>query len=250
MKIEEPKKVNREAKKWEDHMAKKKAGAAKGGDTEIIPGKKRAAEPAKTAQKTAAKGPMKGEMKIEAHAHGHGGHDHSHEGHGHAKAVKKEDKDEAKKEAGAAAKKGEKAEKKEKAPKKSRKVILKKSDAVKELSAKVLAQNGLPVFRGRFGKRNIRRKSKAKWNVWRVPRGIDVKKVMSDGYMPRIGFSTPREIRGLHPSGYRETPVRAIAELADVPKGNAVRIYGNLGRRKKAALVGKAIENGVKVLNP
>jgi len=254
MKIEEPKKPNREAGKWEEHMNKKK-GPSAGSESEITPAKKKpAAEP--VAAKTEAKAaPAQTQSAKAGQAHSHEGHDHSHEGHDHAghtheakpqakaadKTVKAADV-----KAHTAAGKGVK----KKAEKKSRKVHMKKSEDVSLLRGMVLTKAGTPVFRGRFGKRNIRRKSIAKWNVWRVPRGIDVKKSMADGYMPHIGFATPRKIRNVHPSGYREFRVKTLQELSTVPKGHAVRVISGLGRKKKIELVDKAIEMGVKVLNP
>ncbi|MCR4368416.1 MAG: hypothetical protein NUV67_00750 [archaeon] len=179
----------------------------------------------------------------------------------HAKAEKTAVKAKApKKEAAAEEKKGTKAQekkaaapKKEKKEKKSRKVILKKAKATvlqRALRAKVLGKNAHPVFRGRFGKRSVRKKSKAKWDKWRVPRGIDVKHVASDGFNPREGYRTPRAIRDIHPSGYREVLVRHIGELKAIKEGHAVRVISGIGRKKKIDIVDKAIEKGIKVLNP
>ncbi|HLC92548.1 MAG TPA: eL32 family ribosomal protein [archaeon] len=257
MKIETPKKPNKEAAKWEEHMNKKTHTAAKGPDAEIIPAKKKeSVAPAKgnvevMAKKEAPKAEVK-QAAATAKPQAHTGQDHTHaDGTYHAHAHEQpEVKKAAVSETKAAAKETKPAVKKEKVPKKSRKVILKKSKDASELVLKVRLKAGTPTFRGRFGKRNIRRKSIPKWNVWRVPRGIDVKKSMADGYMPRVGFATPREIRHVHPSGYRESSVKTMNELLAVPKGNAIRIVAGLGRKKKIGIVDKAIEMGVKVLNP
>ncbi len=84
---------------------------------------------------------------------------------------------------------------------KSRKVKVKKTKEVIAMRNKVLGKTAHPIFRGRFGNREIRRKSKEKWDKWRVPRGGDVKHEMNEGYMPKEGYRTPRAIRGVHPSG-------------------------------------------------
>ncbi len=72
MKIETPKKPNKEASKWEEHMAKKAKGATKG-EADIIPAKKKpSVAPAKgkvqveAPAKAAAKAGIKKETKAEA----------------------------------------------------------------------------------------------------------------------------------------------------------------------------------------
>lgn len=152
-----------------------------------------------------------------------------------------------KKEAGKEEKKEKPVKKKEK---KNRKVSVKKTKEVEELQKEIKAKKDLPTFRGRFGKRNIRKKSKAKWDKWRVPRGIDVSHVVSDGFDPKEGYRTPRSVRDVHPSGYKEFVVRTEKEIEKIPKNHAIRIVAGLGRKKKLAIVDKAIEKGVKVLNP
>src|SRR3989344_4755844 len=104
MKIETPKKPNKESQKWEEHMSKK--GAASGGsEAEITPAKKKhAVEPSKGKVEV---------MKESTKEHAKDAHA------GHAHSEKKEAKAEAKKAAVPA--------KKSKEPKKSLKVIMKKS---------------------------------------------------------------------------------------------------------------------------
>ncbi len=137
-----------------------------------------------------------------------------------------------------------------KAEKKSRKVIVKRTPEVLALRRKVFAKAGLPVFRGRFGKRSIRKKANAKWDRWRFPRGLDVNHELSEGFNPRAGYGTDVSVRHVHPSGYREAHVRAMAELGAVQKGHAVRFASGIGRKKKIAMVDMAIEKGLRVLNP
>ncbi|MFH1390698.1 MAG: eL32 family ribosomal protein [Candidatus Diapherotrites archaeon] len=141
-------------------------------------------------------------------------------------------------------------EAKPKKVKKSRKVQIKTDAAVAKTRRKVNQKQGTPTFRGRFGKRSLRKKSNPKWNKWRFPRGIDVKHEMCDGYTPKEGFRTPKEIRDIHPSGYREFNVKTIQEINNVPDKHAIRVASGLGRKKKLAIVDKAIEKGIKVLNP
>jgi len=52
---------------------------------------------------------------------------------------------------------------------------------------------------------------------WRRPRGLDSKmRLKRKGWpaSPNIGYRSPKELRGLHPSGYREILVRNLSDLA------------------------------------
>src|SRR3989344_3065623 len=265
------KKTGKEAANWQDHIEKKTKGAKAKSETEISrpqkkqsvkPLEKKAAEPkAPAKEKHAAQTADNAHKDTHAHDHADHSHDHAHEhtDHSHADHIHAEHKDstkeqkEEKKEVAKATvqkttEKKETAKPKEKKVKaKSRKVVVKKSTGVLENRDIVLHKMGHPTFRGRFGKRNIRKKSIAKWNRWRVPRGIDVKRVISDGYMPRVGYATAKEVRNVHPSGYREHPIKTIKELESVPKDFAIRIIAGIGSRKKTMIVDKAIEKAIKV---
>lgn len=141
-------------------------------------------------------------------------------------------------------------EKKKKVKQKSRKVMVRQSDEMLAKRRTIATAADNPTFRGRFGKRNIRKKSKAKWDKWRVPRGIDVKRVVSDGFVPKVGYSKEKSIRNLHPSGFREVLVRGVKDFDKVPTNTAIRISAGIGKRKKLMIVDRAIEKGIKVLNP
>ena len=153
--------------------------------------------------------------KKEAHA-GHAGHAHEkagHEAHGHAKAEAAHAHGHEK---AHAAKEGKVEVKQEKAVKKvfEKKVPVKisKSREVKRLSRLVLAK-ARPMFRGRFGQRAVRNVGDAKWRRWRKPRGIDIYFRREDGLVPGTGYQRPKEIRFVHPSGYRERLVCNLAQL-------------------------------------
>ncbi|PIU02956.1 MAG: hypothetical protein COT55_00860 [Candidatus Diapherotrites archaeon CG09_land_8_20_14_0_10_32_12] len=107
-----------------------------------------------------------------------------------------------------------------------------------------------PTFRGRFGIRQIRSKAKDKFNKWRVPRGIDIKWRKGDGCRVKGGYKNPEEIRGLHPSGYRETKVCNVKDLDKVQKEtHAARISSTVGKKKKEFIRKEAEKKGIKVLN-
>lgn len=89
---------------------------------------------------------------------------------------------------------------------------------------------------------------------WRKPKGIDHKVRLSvKGWqkLPDIGMRGPRVTRGLHPSGLSEVLISNLQALNNCnPKINAIRLAGNLGRRKRMTILVKAREMGIKVLNP
>ena len=88
--------------------------------------------------------------------------------------------------------------------------------------------------------------------AWRKPRGIDNKlRIKRSGFgpLPRIGYRQPASIRGMHPSGKRESLVHNAAELAAAGKQSAIRIGATVGAKKRKQLVEKAKQLGLKVLN-
>ncbi|MEM4662590.1 MAG: eL32 family ribosomal protein [Candidatus Diapherotrites archaeon] len=106
-----------------------------------------------------------------------------------------------------------------------------------------------PVFRGHFGNRAIRRKSKAKWNKWRYPRGVDFGFEKADGKKPRSGYRTPKIIRGLHPSGLKESLVHNVKEVEQIKdKNTIIRIAHSVGAKKRGEIIKKAMEAGLKVI--
>jgi large subunit ribosomal protein L32e len=102
-------------------------------------------------------------------------------------------------------------------------------------------------------KRNIPASRKLDRDKWRKPRGIDNKKRVrkaSEGPSPNIGYKNPEEIKGLHPSGYREVLVRNESDMNVDPKIYAIRFSSTLGKKKLNMLYKKAIDMGFHVLNP
>ena len=88
---------------------------------------------------------------------------------------------------------------------------------------------------------------------WRRPRGKDShqkRKVASRGHRVEIGYRQDMRIRGLHPSGFREALVYNAHMLAGLDaKSQAVRIASSVGKRKREAIVKKAEEMKLKILN-
>jgi large subunit ribosomal protein L32e len=88
---------------------------------------------------------------------------------------------------------------------------------------------------------------------WRKPKGKDNKMRKQKSGMPaivKIGYRSPKAVRGLHPSGYTDNIVHNVAEVAKLdPKKDAARIAHTIGKRKRIEIIAKATEAGVKVLN-
>ena len=89
---------------------------------------------------------------------------------------------------------------------------------------------------------------------WRKPKGIDNKMRTELQGWPKsvkVGYRGPAEVRGLHSSGYEEVMVWNTADLETVdPETQVARIGGSVGNRKKEAMLEKAEELNVHILNP
>jgi large subunit ribosomal protein L32e len=89
---------------------------------------------------------------------------------------------------------------------------------------------------------------------WRKPKGIDSKMRRQDkGWPPlvRVGYRGPVAARGLHPSGHYEVLVHTPGDLADlVPGRDVARIGRTVGAKKRAAILERANELGLRVVNP
>jgi large subunit ribosomal protein L32e len=89
---------------------------------------------------------------------------------------------------------------------------------------------------------------------WRRPRGLDNKireHVKGHPVGPSIGRRSVAELRALHPTGLQEVLVNTLSELEGLkPKVHAVRIGHRVGERKRLALVERADDLGLHVLNP
>lgn len=88
---------------------------------------------------------------------------------------------------------------------------------------------------------------------WRKPRGKHSKMREHLKKKPPVvdsGYRSPKAVRGLHPSGFREVLVSNLKELESLdPKIQAARLSSTLGGRKKEELLERAGELGVRVIN-
>ena len=90
--------------------------------------------------------------------------------------------------------------------------------------------------------------------AWRRPRGKHSKvalKQKSKFKMPNPSYGAPRNLRFLHPSGFKEVLVFNLRSLDNVdPKTDAVKIAHVVGKRLRLQMVKKAEELKLKVFNP
>jgi len=71
------------------------------------------------------------------------------------------------------------------------------------------------------------------------------------GKMPTVGYGAPKELRYLHPSGFRDVLVYNFNDLQKIdPKKEAARIAHVVGKKKRIEMIKKAEELKIKVLNP
>lgn len=89
---------------------------------------------------------------------------------------------------------------------------------------------------------------------WRKPRGIDNKMRTEEQGWPKsvkVGYRGPTAVRGLHSSGYEEVMIWNTSDLEKIdPETQVARIGSSVGGRKKEAILEKAEELNVRILNP
>lgn len=106
-----------------------------------------------------------------------------------------------------------------------------------------------PKFR-RWMSQTLRRVDES----WRRPHGTH-SKIKRDEKgkikMPTPGYGSPRELRYLHPSGFREVLVSNLKDLENIDsKKQAAKIAHTVGKKKRELILKKAEEMKIKVLNP
>jgi len=88
---------------------------------------------------------------------------------------------------------------------------------------------------------------------WRKPKGVDNHQRLSVKGWPhlvKVGYRVPKEVRYLHPSGYRDILIHNMKELEALsPDTDAARLAAGVGKRKRIELATRAKELGIRVLN-
>lgn len=88
---------------------------------------------------------------------------------------------------------------------------------------------------------------------WRKPKGNDNKmRLQLKGYPPvvKVGYGTPKEVRGLHPSGLEPVRVYNVKDLEGLdPSKHIVIIASTVGLKKRLQIVEAARARGLRVAN-
>lgn len=88
---------------------------------------------------------------------------------------------------------------------------------------------------------------------WRKPRGEHSKlrrHIKARGSIPRIGYGSPKEVRGLNKDGYREVIVKNIKDLEKINKKEEIAIIAStVGKKKRLELLEYAYKNNIRVGN-
>ncbi len=89
---------------------------------------------------------------------------------------------------------------------------------------------------------------------WRKPQGKHSKIILKKGgkiKMPSPAYGAPKNLRYLHPSGFKEVLIHNTKDLEKIDaKKEAVKIGHTVGKKKKQDILKKAKELKIKVLNP
>ncbi|MBS7635616.1 50S ribosomal protein L32e [Candidatus Bathyarchaeota archaeon] len=89
---------------------------------------------------------------------------------------------------------------------------------------------------------------------WRKPKGLDSKmRKEVKGWPPRVkvGYRGPKLARNLHPSAFKEVIIHNVDDLNKIDaKTEAVRIAHTVGAKKRAEILNRAKDLGIRVLNP
>jgi large subunit ribosomal protein L32e len=97
------------------------------------------------------------------------------------------------------------------------------------------------------------KKSKRFGKVWRRPKGKHSKLRMKEnarGRSPGTGYSSPKFVRGLNPSGLKEVSVSRPKDVEKLdPKKQAAVISKGVGKKKRLEIMKLASSKGVKVSN-
>lgn len=105
-----------------------------------------------------------------------------------------------------------------------------------------------------FKRQDHHKKKRVDPDSWRKLRGTNSKRRKNKrgkGAEVNLGYRKPAKARGLHPSGFDEVLVHRPEDLDDVDSDTqAVRIGSGVGGRKRERIEERALDEGVRVLNP
>lgn len=89
---------------------------------------------------------------------------------------------------------------------------------------------------------------------WRKPKGIDnhqrKQKFRGRPGLVKVGYGSPKDVRGLHPSGFTDNLVHNVNDLQNLnPKIDGVRIAHSVGTKKRLEIVTMATQKKLKIFN-
>ena len=130
--------------------------------------------------------------------------------------------------------------------------LVEKTPDLDEKTERLLTQRKR-VGKPQFNRQDYHKKKRTPTS-WRKPRGgLSKQRRGHKGKGPKVeaGFRTPKEVRGLHPSGFEEVRVHNVDDLEGVDGDTqAVRIASKVGARKRERIEEEAEDAGIRVLNP
>jgi len=131
------------------------------------------------------------------------------------------------------------------------KVISKPRQINKEIEQMLSLRRTLKSNKPKFIREESWRYKRVK-PAWRKPNGIDSKMRLKKRGWPKsveTGYRSPKQVRHLHPSGFREVLVHNVKDLEEVQSTQAIRIAHTVGRKKRIEIIEKAEELKIFVLN-
>jgi large subunit ribosomal protein L32e len=87
---------------------------------------------------------------------------------------------------------------------------------------------------------------------WRKPHGYQSKLQQGIGHRKMVspGYSSPKEVKGLHRSGLKQVVIHNASQLDAIdPKIEGIIVAGSVGMRKKVIIISKALEKKITILN-
>ena len=103
----------------------------------------------------------------------------------------------------------------------------------------------------KFLRQDGHKKAKLK-NVWRAPKGRQSKmrlKKKGKRKQPSLGYSSPKEVRGLSPKGLKPIMINNIHELSNIKEGEGIILSGKIGNKKRLEIIKKIQELKLNLLN-
>ena len=105
----------------------------------------------------------------------------------------------------------------------------------------------------KFRRQEAHRRKRIARSGWRRPKGVQSKLRRyhkSKGERVRVGYRTPREVRGVLANGKKPMVVNNVAEMEALDTKTYVAILSSrVGMRKRVELVKLAIKKGIEILN-